>query len=88
MLHCDPCGAGDDRQGALQCDPHHHERLDCSGYPEGLMGEAISLEGRIVAVADVFDAIVRRSWSRCWLQWGSARDRVQAALSAIGSTSL
>ena len=39
---------------------HHHERLDGSGYPEGLKGEAISLEGRIVAVADVFDAVVSR----------------------------
>ena len=39
---------------------HHHERLDGSGYPKGLKGEAISLEGRIVAVADVFDAVVSR----------------------------
>jgi len=36
---------------------HHHERLDGSGYPQGLKGEQISLEGRIIAVADVFDAI-------------------------------
>ena len=36
---------------------HHHDRLDGSGYFEGLMGEAISLEGNIVAVADVFDAL-------------------------------
>ena len=35
----------------------HHERLDGSGYPHGLRGEAIPLEGRIVAVADVFDAL-------------------------------
>jgi HD-GYP domain-containing protein (c-di-GMP phosphodiesterase class II) len=35
----------------------HHERLDGSGYPHGLRGEAIPLEARIVAVADVFDAI-------------------------------
>ena len=39
---------------------HHHERLDGSGYREGLMGDAISLEGRIVAVADVFDAVVQQ----------------------------
>ena len=36
---------------------HHHERLDGSGYPNGLRGDEISLEGRIIAVADVFDAI-------------------------------
>jgi putative two-component system response regulator len=36
----------------------HHERFDGSGYPRGLAGEAIPLAGRIVAVADVFDALV------------------------------
>ncbi|MEB3235007.1 MAG: HD domain-containing phosphohydrolase [Cyanobacteriota bacterium] len=35
----------------------HHERLDGSGYPAGLRGEEIPLEGRILAVADVFDAV-------------------------------
>lgn len=35
----------------------HHERLDGSGYPLGLEGEQISIAGRIVAVADVFDAL-------------------------------
>ena len=35
----------------------HHERFDGSGYPRGLMGYAIPLEGRIVAIADVFDAL-------------------------------
>ena len=35
----------------------HHERLDGSGYPDGLSGDSIVLEARIVAVADVFEAI-------------------------------
>ncbi|HLJ59143.1 MAG TPA: HD-GYP domain-containing protein [bacterium] len=35
----------------------HHERLDGSGYPDGLKGEAIPLEARIVAVADTYDAM-------------------------------
>lgn len=35
----------------------HHERLDGSGYPNGLRGSQISLEGRIMAVADVVDAM-------------------------------
>lgn len=35
----------------------HHERWDGTGYPRGLAGEAIPLEGRIVAIADVFDAL-------------------------------
>jgi putative two-component system response regulator len=37
----------------------HHEKLDGSGYPRGLSGSAIPLEGRIAAVADVFDALTR-----------------------------
>src|SRR5207249_1168787 len=36
---------------------HHHERLDGSGYPDGLAGEAIPIGARIVAVADVYDAL-------------------------------
>ncbi len=35
----------------------HHEKWDGSGYPQGLVGDAIPIEGRIVAVADVFDAL-------------------------------
>ena len=35
----------------------HHERWDGSGYPLGLQGEDIPIEGRITAVADVFDAL-------------------------------
>ena len=35
----------------------HHERWDGTGYPRGLAGEAIAIEGRITAVADVFDAL-------------------------------
>jgi HD-GYP domain-containing protein (c-di-GMP phosphodiesterase class II) len=36
---------------------HHHERWDGSGYPDGLSGAAIPLGARVVAVADVFDAL-------------------------------
>jgi len=46
---------------------HHHESIDGSGYPHGLAGEAISLEGRITAVADVFDALTSvRPYKRAW----------------------
>ena len=36
----------------------HHERFDGTGYPRGLAGDEIPIEGRIVAVADVFDALL------------------------------
>jgi putative two-component system response regulator len=36
---------------------HHHERFDGNGYPDKLMGEAIPLAARILAVADVYDAL-------------------------------
>ncbi len=36
---------------------HHHERMDGSGYPDGLAGEAIPITARVTTVADVFDAL-------------------------------
>jgi HD-GYP domain-containing protein (c-di-GMP phosphodiesterase class II) len=36
---------------------HHHERWDGSGYPDGLSGDAIPLESRIIAVCEAFDTI-------------------------------
>jgi putative two-component system response regulator len=45
----------------------HHERWDGAGYPSGLAGEAIPLVGRIVAVADVFDALTHaRPYKQAW----------------------
>jgi putative two-component system response regulator len=44
-------------QMAYQIAMTHHERWDGSGYPNGLAGEAIPLCGRIVAIADVYDAL-------------------------------
>jgi len=38
----------------------HHEKWDGSGYPEGLQGENISFLGRIMAIADVYDALISR----------------------------
>ena len=53
----------------------HHERFDGGGYPRGLSGEDIPLAGRIVAVADVFDALTsERPYKKAWeleqaIQW-------------------
>lgn len=41
----------------------HHEKLDGSGYPDGLRGDSIPLESRVIAVADIFDALTT---SRCY----------------------
>lgn len=57
---------------------YHHEKWDGSGYPEGLQGEAIPLEARIVALADVFDALTsKRPYKEAW--------SVEAALEHIRS---
>lgn len=45
----------------------HHEKYDGTGYPKGLRGHAIPLFGRIVAVADVFDALTsERPYKKAW----------------------
>lgn len=45
----------------------HHEKWDGSGYPNGLVGEEIPLEGRITAIADVFDALTsQRPYKQAW----------------------
>ena len=45
----------------------HHEKFDGSGYPQGLAGDAIPLAARIVAVADVFDALTsKRPYKGAW----------------------
>ena len=45
----------------------HHEKFDGTGYPSGLKGKEIPLEARIVAVADVFDALTsERPYKKAW----------------------
>lgn len=45
----------------------HHERFDGTGYPYGLVGEAIPVEARIIAIADVFDALTSvRPYKKAW----------------------
>jgi putative two-component system response regulator len=54
-------------QCAAQLALAHHEKFDGSGYPLGLAGAAIPMHGRIVAVADVFDALTsERPYKKAW----------------------
>jgi HD-GYP domain-containing protein (c-di-GMP phosphodiesterase class II) len=81
-----------------QCASLHHERLDGSGYPHGLRGEAISLPARILGAADVYHALRQPRPHRGALEAGDAErvmrsevragrldgDAVQAVLEAAG----
>jgi len=54
-------------QAAAEIALSHHEKWDGSGYPKQLTGEAIPLYGRIVAIADVFDALTSaRPYKKAW----------------------
>lgn len=57
---------------------HHHEHWDGSGYPDGLVGEAIPLDARVLAVADAFDAMTSDRPYRT----GMAAERARAELLA------
>lgn len=62
---------GDDKSNLLQVAQRialsHHEKWDGSGYPQGLSGTAIPIEARIVAIADVFDALTSvRPYKKAW----------------------
>lgn len=61
---------------------YHHEKYDGSGYPEGLSGNDIPLEARIMAVADVYDALVSK---RCYKEAMSFEKANTVMLDSMGS---
>lgn len=66
---------------AIKIACYHHEKWDGSGYPEGLKGEDIPLPARLMALADVFDALINR---RCYKDSMSAQQAVEIILADKG----
>jgi putative two-component system response regulator len=58
---------------------HHHEWWDGSGYPDGLSNEAIPLSARLMALADVFDALISKRVYKAPITQDGARDMICAA---------
>ncbi|MEO8120054.1 MAG: HD domain-containing phosphohydrolase [Rhodoferax sp.] len=56
----------------------HHEKWDGSGYPDGLAGDAIPLPARLMAVADVFDALISVRVYKTAMPYAVARDHIAA----------
>jgi len=66
--------------GLADCAPailHHHEHYDGSGYPDGLTGEGIPLEARILAVADAFANMISERGQRPGLPWEEALEALK-----------
>jgi putative two-component system response regulator len=63
---------------AKQIAMHHHERWDGSGYPDGLAGDAIPLAARLMALADVFDALISRRVYKLPMPFDQVRETMTA----------
>ena len=63
---------------ARQIAMHHHERWDGSGYPDSLAGDAIPLSARLMAVADVFDALISRRVYKVPMSFAVVRELMAA----------
>jgi putative two-component system response regulator len=56
----------------------HHERWDGSGYPDGLEGDAVPISARLMALADVFDALINRRVYKEAFSFATAKDIIVA----------
>lgn len=67
---------------AINVARHHHEKWNGTGYPEHLKGEAIPIEARIMAIADVYDALVSK---RCYKKAMSFEEAFEVMEKSMGS---
>ncbi len=65
-------------QYGMEIARHHHERWDGGGYPDGLAGAAIPLSARLMAVADVYDALISRRPYKAPMSHAQAREHIIA----------
>ncbi|MGE4399914.1 MAG: HD-GYP domain-containing protein [Campylobacterales bacterium] len=77
---CDTTQEADNR--ILSAVRHHHEKLDGSGYPDGISGNNISLYAKIVTIADVFDAL---NTKRCYKDPMSTFDTLMMMKNQMGN---
>lgn len=70
------------RQIAYEIARFHHEKYNGRGYPDGLVGEQIPLHARIMAIADVFDAV---SQKRCYRETMTLEDSFSIIEKGIGT---
>ena len=67
---------------AINVAKHHHEKWNGTGYPGHLKGEAIPIEARIMAIADVYDALVSK---RCYKEAMSFEQAFEIMEKSMGS---
>jgi putative two-component system response regulator len=67
---------------AIEIIKYHHEKFDGSGYPQGLIGDKIPLPGRLMAIIDVFDALISK---RVYKDAFGYDESIQIIKSSIGS---
>lgn len=72
---------GDEVKDAVR---HHHERLDGTGYPDGLSGKEVSMFARITAICDVYDALVsERSYKEARLPFDTLAEMKEGACTGL-----
>lgn len=75
-------------RAALDGIRHHHERYDGRGYPDGLKGEDIPLQARIIQVADIFDALTSSRSYRGAFDWQKALSIIEEEAGTVSDPNL